>query len=383
MSLLRSQVIHLASTLPTGSRERWLVLSTIKIAEDKSPIDEVLHLIEQHGLKTRDVLDLSVFCMRNPPDSMEGDDPVKVFTSWWGGMLPKPWKGLSAGDLKGLFTAYSDALPDIVATASRIKGTKVANVALMGLLTATSWLSSSDWDADMEAFRKERDKDARRRDDVFRPPTEMEVERYSQKEGKSVKFTGTYNACSDWENDLKYNDYTWAKGQMGEEPDSKQVFLNRSYPIRSLGDRPPSSILQHLMAGQDSNIASHVRQAIKAGEDPKKTVPSRLKKRKDIVRENYQEARNRHLETEFNKEELGRAKRILNEEASSVSTLEKILHTMAPEWGKKKVEDKAKSRTEKEKSEGTAPRSYQDYLAGKKSKGGRPMDREEWESRYK
>lgn len=383
MSLLRSQVIHLASTLPTGSQERWLVLSSIKSADSKSPIDEVLRLIEEHGLSTRDVLDLAVFSMRNPPDSMEGDDPVKVFTSWWGGMLPKPWKGLPAEDLKGLFTAYSDALPDIVTTASRIKGTKVANVTLLGLLASTSWIGSTDWDAD-ESYLAERDRDARARDDMFKPPEEMEVERYSQKEDKSVKFKGTYTACSDWEDDLKYDDYTWAKGQMGEEPDSKSTFLNKSFPISSLdGDRPPSSILQHLLDGQDAKVAPHVRQAIHAGEDPKKTVPSRLKEQRDRVKGNYQKARSKHLETEFSKEELGRAKRILNEEASSVSTLEKVLHTMAPEWGKKKVEDKAKSRTEKERSEGTAPRSYQDYLAEKKSKGGRPMDREEWESRYK
>ena len=71
---------------------------------------------------------------------------------------------------------------------------------------------------------------------------------------------------------------------------------------------------------------------------------------------------------------------------ANASFVDKVVNFFAPERAKKQVEEKAKSRQEKEEGaakEKNQNRTYEEYLAEKKKERGTPMAKDVWEARYK
>lgn len=394
MDPLRHRTIRLAASLPNGSEARRLLLSAL-VSAAESPLDKFQSLVNKHKLELADVVDLGVFVLKNP---MVGQPPTAItstFKGWWGGKPPKPWT-MSDKEIVALVEAYVGALPALGGLLAQIKDppgkeskkagwSKSAMVfTAIALAAATSQAHKST--KRYKAYREDRDDRASDRDPDYEPSSTWKATRFSQSENKEVSFEGTSEEYDEWAKGLEYEDYTWAKKQLGEEPKNKEGWSHDRVSYGSwVLDRAPSEAQDLYKNHRDVYVAHLVRAVMDSGKDDIKGAVE--KRRTEIAAEDkaqYETERKRRLDRDFSVEEQKRLHTLIKEEQQTAGAWEKMLALVAPDSARAKAVERAKGRAEEEKAKGKAPRTYEDYLADKKYDNVTPpMSKEDWEAKYR
>jgi hypothetical protein len=331
-----------------------------------------------------------------PPKALKSS-----FKSWWGGSLPAYWD-LSEKDLAEFVGTLNAVLPEALAFADKHmegagKGSKdskkskktAANAGAIIAAVAASRMRAER--SDPKKSFEHRSTRASERDPDYEPQTKVSTSRMSQSEGKMVTFEGHPLDIANWEADQDYQDYTWAKKQIGEEPLSKDKWASTvQHPPRPLTP-PTAKEVEHAVKHEaDNELARLVRGGLKSGlkgEELKKTVSEKrdadAQRRKEVAAS----TRKRWVDQEIDKDTQQRFQEMVTKEVNSPPPkgfFDKVKEMFGgstdPSEDRSKAEERVKKRLEKE---GPGTRSYDDYVADKKITGQKPMEREEWENRYR
>lgn len=400
LSTLRTRTIRLAASLPLDAEVRRLLLAAVESSDDAA--NELVELLQANDLTPQDVIDLATFVYDMP--SAVGGSAKSVssnFAAWWGGKVPAYWD-IPSKDLAAMVEAFSTALPMLGALAHKAMGSTAEGDAEGGQKKKASGMvmmavAASAYQAERDHHhagggREHRTERARSRDPKYKGPsggpTVSNAVFESKKDGKKHTFKeGSLEAYTKWSEDLEYEDYTWAKEKIGEEPKPREKWEHdRPNPRVWFGEISEKLALPRLKATDEANIAQRVRDAIDAkGEDAdiKADVAARTEAAHKNLASSYRNARKKYVEGDFSDEEQRRFRELFKEERASASKWEKFVGFFAPDWAEKKVKERVETRSDTEKAERKAPRSYEEYASEKKRDGMRPMERDEWESRYR
>lgn len=420
MTPLRTRLIRLAAS--TGDADlRRILLGAVKKDEGGGGVES---LLKKHDLGGEDLVDLVEFVQ----EEFAGQEPkilLNSYKNWWGTKeLPIRWQ-LSAEDFAALVGAVRGELPAAQAGAAAIRSDKGGGggggkakkasthrrAAAVGL-TFLALLAAEKRRKEVAAGerRKERMERAKSmsRDDLkeahergdftgeefqqrvqeidsdYSAPSAYSSSAYSHAQGKTLEFKGkTYEEVRKKEADAKWENYRWAKEQLGEKVDRK----GWDGHLAALQSEP-----------DDGHFESYARSCAEVWDlvpmvaTARKTMSGKaLKEKIDegmkvVVDKAADGARARHkawVDDEVEKEEWQRLRKLVEEEGDAASFFEQAAGIVAPAWAKSKAESRAKSRADKEQSERKAPRKYEDYLAEKKRQNKRPIPKKEWEARYR
>lgn len=409
MSTLRSRTIRLAASLPPGDPLRRLLLVAAKDSEEGAT-DKLLDLLEANGLEVTDLIDFAAFNFDMP--GQEGQPPkvvAKNLAAWWGGKAPKYWADVSPKDLQAMTQAFQVALPGLGGLAHKLLGNgkgkgkaedggeegskKKAGGGLVVLAAAAMVHKAAQDQKAAKRDWEEREERAKERDRSWSQPKGPEVSNSrfeSKKDGKTHTFTGTHKEWREWWDKLGYEDYTWAKEKVGGDPIAFDAWKKASpAPSVWFGDQPVDKVLPILLDHEETKLAYVVRKVIdEKGEDAdlKAEVESRVAAEKTRIEKAYRAERRKTVDAEISKDDgLKFSAMYWQEMDHGGSAFERLVGIFAPDWRAKKVKQRVEEKLQKEKDEdqaANAGRSYDDYVADKKQKGERPMDREHWEARY-
>jgi hypothetical protein len=386
-------MIRLASSLPVGSPERVEILRVVVAA--KAEGEDVEALLKKHGLNSQDLLDVMTFVLGSASLNQPPEVVTANFKSWWGGAFPSQWKALTKAEMAKVIQKVVDSVPSAIALSARLqgkggeppKGKKAATrkTASAVMLIAAAVTVAHKNQKDEEDHRQKRMKQEAKKDKDYKPDysEKRPVTFFSQKENKTVEFTGDENARWRFTRNQEYDDYVWASEKAGMEPIEKDDWSAANNPPKIWwGETPKDTVVKQQEAyASTALLARIVRDAInKNGEDAdiKKIVRGEIKKRADNSAEQWQESRDRVVNTEIKSYMQNRFADILSSEKDSAGMFEKMVGLVAPKWAEAKAEGRAKERAEAEKGTHT----YEQYVEKKRGQGGQPITKEEWESRY-
>lgn len=396
MNPLRQNTIRLAAMQPPTSRLRGVLLSALRYAADDA-VSELESLFKEHKLEPKDMLSLMLFTMKNPMSGQPINNLKQALTNWWDGKLP-PQLDLSSTEIGKLVQSLQHALPEIAAQSASIgkkdegdgKKASMSKRANFVPLAVAAHVVAKRAQGDQDAYENERQKGIKERDgsSKYTPPAKPFKQKwYSQAQGKDVEFEA--KDCYDNTRqlvDMAYDDYSWASKKLGKEPLERKAWSEVAENAKVWwGDVPADKAVKYIHDNIDATVASTVRQAItEHGEDAdiKGIVEKQVAGQKEESATRYKSVRKEYLNKGLDRKDAERLNTLVKEESDSAGFLEKVVGIVAPDWAKGKAVDRAKGRAEKEKTEDSSPRTYDDYVKERKNRPGSPLSKEEWEARF-
>lgn len=311
---------------------------------------DLADLAHKYDMGENEADDLALFAATGiPAESAKPSEVATQFKDWWGGTVPAYWSKVTPPDLKKLTSGAQDldfhiALHDgdAHAVSGNTKSASLMFAAICATALSRQQGRGHDSGSNLRDFFAARDERASKEDAAWTDSDPGTISIYSCTEG-STKHLNTEGEVED----SMYADHVWASEQRGVKPLARKAWSSlkgtAKTAARKYDTETYTAVLIHKVTNNKEPLGQYVHDHV----DEKLKAYTKNLKESDALK---------HIETQQS------ALRDVNRRKSS---------------------DPASKGLAESKAEGEGNRSYQDYLAEKKSKGGKPMEKETWEARFK